>query len=52
MPMSGLFLADCTQYTWTGPINRMLRKNRAPDPLGIGGLCDGVDLNRNYAYAW
>lgn len=71
-------------YSWTGPINRMLRKSetrlksvvaatlcnlpyvcvdlhwpryslwvlfavdRAPDPLGIGGLCDGVDLNRNY----
>ena len=33
-------------WTWTGPINRMLRKNRRPDPLGVGGLCDGVDLNR------
>jgi predicted deacylase len=33
-------------WTWTGPVNRMLRKNRRPDPLGVGGLCDGVDLNR------
>eukprot|EP01052_Picozoa_sp_SAG31_P004916 SAG31_NODE_210_length_20286_cov_22.684748_9_plen_366_part_00 len=39
-------------YSWSGPINRMLRKNRAPDPLGVGGLCDGVDLNRNYGYQW
>ncbi|XP_071478539.1 carboxypeptidase B-like [Diadema antillarum] len=38
---------DGYSYTWKN--DRMWRKNRRkPD----GNICTGIDLNRNYAYAW
>lgn len=37
-------------YSWTH--NRMWRKNRQPSPFPSGVWCKGVDLNRNYAYAF
>lgn len=33
-------------------VNPMWRKNRAPYPDPRGGICFGVDLNRNFDIAW
>lgn len=37
---------DGYEFTWTS--NRMWRKNRRDN----SGICEGVDLNRNYSHGW
>ncbi|KAJ9475200.1 putative metallocarboxypeptidase ECM14 [Pseudozyma hubeiensis] len=41
---------DGYTYSWTK--NRMWRKNRQPNKFPSGLFCKGVDLNRNYGYAF
>lgn len=41
---------DGYEYSWTH--NRMWRKNRQPNNFPGGLFCKGVDLNRNYNYAF
>src|SRR5713101_824728 len=40
---------DGYEYTWTGKAERLWRKNRE---INQGSSCRGVDLNRNWGYAW
>ncbi|GAC95726.1 zinc carboxypeptidase A [Pseudozyma hubeiensis SY62] len=41
---------DGYTYSWTK--NRMWRKNRQPNKFPSGLFCKGVDLNRNYGFAF
>ncbi len=39
-------------YVYSWDHNRMWRKNRQPNKFPAGVFCKGVDLNRNYGYAF